>query len=67
MGIHLRVLYYGQDVTTRCRYADDVTNHAVLYALDRDGRKYLDPETGGAAVETVWNGIEIIRVDRGDE
>ena len=67
-GHDLRVFHLGEDVTDRCRFADDTFIEAVdgrsvvgvaeLFKLNAEGRKYNDPETHRVAVERV-HGIEI--------
>lgn len=60
-GVHLRVFVRGDDVTHRCRYADDTPGKevAVLYRHTAHGRCYLD-EDGGVAVE-IAEGDVVIR------
>lgn len=58
-GVHLHVWYRGEDVTTRCSFADDRgRGYAVLF-LHKDGRPYFDrtasrPGPPRAAMETVY-------------
>lgn len=56
-GVHLRVWYRGEDVTNRCRFADDTLGYAELF-LHRQRRPYVDHVTHQAAMETVY-GVEI--------
>jgi len=59
LGIHLHVYHRGEDVTLRCRYADDTgAGHAELLRHDADGKKYKDYATGQPAMETV-SGVTI--------
>ena len=51
-GIDLHVFYQGEDVTSRCKFADDTSgnNTATLFKVNAQGRKYLDA-----------NGIEVAK------
>ena len=52
-GIYLHVFHRGQDVTNRCRFADDTGDGTAELFKHRDGRPYLDDRTRHAAIETV--------------
>jgi hypothetical protein len=58
-GAFLHVLYRGQDVTSRCYFADDTGDGVAKLFLHRDGRPYLDPATRNAAKETVY-GVTLV-------
>lgn len=60
-GTYLRVFYRGEDVTTRCMFADDTPRHesAVLLKLNEQGRPYVDMGTHEVAEGTVHGDIEI--------
>jgi len=51
-GLDLHVFVRGEDVTHRCRYADDTPGKevAILFRENARGQKYLD-EYGCASVE----------------
>lgn len=60
-GIYLRVFVRGDDVTDRCRYADDTpsTQVAELYRRTPSKFAHLD-EDGGVAIEIATNDVEFI-------
>ena len=62
LGVYLHVFHRGIDVTRRCRFADDTPGHneAQLLRLNAEGRPFVDPVTGGAAID-VWHGDVEIR------
>jgi len=61
-GITLRVFWHGEDVTRRCRYADDTPGRevAVLYRHTPHGHCHLD-EDGRVAVQIAADAIAIRR------
>ena len=64
-GVHLRVFVRGEDVTHRCRFADDTPGHVVaeLFRHNARGRCYLD-EDRRASVEVAVEDVEIRMVPR---
>ena len=62
-GIKLKVFYDGEDVTDRCKWANDEDGCAYLYKVNDKGQKYIDPEDKTvAAFEIVRGDIEFRRV-----
>lgn len=61
-GLHLHELYRGEDVTRRCRFADDTPGRqqAELFKLDAKGHKYVDMETREDATEIVIGDVVIV-------
>lgn len=58
-GTHLHVFVNGEDVTTRCRFADDRSESMCAeLLLQRNGRPYLD-ENRELAMEVITSGVEI--------
>lgn len=56
-GRHYHVLLNGEDVTRRCREANDRKGYVVLYKL-RDGHRYV--ENWAAAVEKLHGDVQIV-------
>jgi hypothetical protein len=48
-----------EDVTDRCRYADERRGYVVLYKRDENGRFYLNEWLTAAETETVWGIVDI--------
>ena len=59
-GETLHVHLNGDDVTTRCRVADDDAGEVELLVLDADGRAQYDPDTDAPKVEVLEGYVEII-------
>jgi hypothetical protein len=61
-GVDLRVIVRGEDMTHRCRYADDTPGRqvAVLFRRNARGHCHLD-EDGAVAVEIADDNIQIRR------
>jgi hypothetical protein len=50
-GVHVHVYHGDEDITTRCRFADDTgESYAELFKLDAKGQKYWDSGSGRAAL-----------------
>jgi hypothetical protein len=63
-GIDLHVFHNGIDVTNRCQAFDDEYDYANLLK-HRNGRPYIDTNTGYAAKETVHGFVvKVYRCDR---
>jgi hypothetical protein len=48
-----------EDVTNRCRFADEVNGFVDLYLRDKDGNFYLNEYKTDAAMERVWGWVMI--------
>lgn len=48
---NLRTFLDGEDVTDRCKWANDETGEAYLYLHDSLGKPFVNPFTGTAAME----------------
>jgi len=60
-GIFLRVLVNGVDVTDRCEEANAEEGWAQCFALNVDGKKYVDPTTNNVARERLEGHVVIVR------
>jgi hypothetical protein len=59
-GVDLRVFVGGEDVTDRCRYANDAPGEMVAVCMVRgDGGLLVDPNTHGPSFQVFDSGIEI--------
>lgn len=50
----------GRNVTSLCREADDDEGWVMLYKTNEKGEKYVDPETGDAAMERLTGKVQIM-------
>lgn len=60
-----QILLDGEDVTNICHTADEEEGRVYGYALNKDGDKYIDPDTGFAAEHVMLGEVEVVKMYNG--